>query len=551
MNKKTFRNILFPILLAAALLAGVVLGSLIDRTSIPGTGIIIPRLSTPSGPESKVGRLFSMIRSSYLDPVDYDAMTEKVMPVIMAQLDPHSVYIPAQRFDAVNEALEGEFGGIGVKFNMVVDTAVVVNVISGGPSETAGVEPGDRILKVDTIPIAGRKMDQMDVVKLLRGRRGSQVALTIARQGVDSAVAVTVTRGQVAVSSVTAAFEIAPSVAYIKLEQFSRTSDIEIAYALGTMKKEGVDKVILDLRGNTGGYLDQAIKIANLFLPEGKLIVYTENKNKQRVEEYSDGRGKFQDMSVVVLIDEESASSSEILAGALQDNDRGLIIGRRSFGKGLVQEQIQFDDGSAVRLTIARYFTPTGRSIQKPYSNNAEDYYRDMFDRYMHHEYFSADSIKFADSLKFTTPGGRTVYGGGGIMPDIFVPWDTTQISNLLLDVLDTSDGRHILYRYALRYADRHRAQVNAIRTLSELSEFLDSDPTLYDDFLRYASSRGVRTTRREIEQSREMLTARLRGQIGQSTPLDDVGYYANVAKVDPTVERALEELLAEKPETN
>jgi carboxyl-terminal processing protease len=483
-----------------------------------------------------------MINSSYFDEVNFDSITEVIMPMIMSELDPHSVYIPAQRFDAVNEVLEGGFGGIGVKFNMITDTALVINVIPGGPSERAGIEPGDRIMAVDSIPIAGLKTNNDEVMKLLRGKEGSQVILSILRQGEPALKPVTVTRGQVPVSSVTAAFELEPSIAYIKLDQFSRTSDMEIAATLDVMRSGGVDKLILDLRGNSGGYLDQAIRIANQFLPDGKLIVYTEDKAKNRIEEYSNGRGKFQEMKVAILIDEQSASSSEILAGAIQDNDRGMIIGRRSFGKGLVQEQVQFYDGSAVRLTIARYFTPTGRSIQKPY-DNAKDYYMDMYERYIHNEYFSADSIHFADSLQFTTPGGRTVYGGGGIMPDIFVPLDTTGVNNFLLRVLDTSDNRNILYRYALGYADRHRTRINAIGTVDELRSFLDSDTDMFDDFVKYAATWGVRPRGDELEQSREMITARLRAQTGQNTRLDEVGYFANIYVIDNTILRAIEVL--------
>ena len=546
MSKNTHRNILIILLLAVGVAAGLLLGSLLKRQPLAAGGGILTRPAVLAGPEGKITHLLAMINSSYLDPVSFDSITEVIMPMIMDELDPHSVYIPARRFDAVNEALEGGFGGIGVKFNMLTDTALVINVIPGGPSEKAGIEPGDRIMAVDSVPIAGIRKNNDEVMKLLRGKEGSQVELSILRAGEPAPMPITVTRGQVPVSSVTAAFELEPSIAYIKLDQFSRTSDVEIAAALNAMRKGGVDKVILDLRGNSGGYLDQAITIANEFLPDGKLIVYTENKAGTRREEYSNGRGRFKDMEVAVLIDEDSASSSEILAGAIQDNDRGMIIGRRSFGKGLVQEQVQFYDGSAVRLTTARYFTPTGRSIQKPY-DNAEDYYMDMYERYIHHEYFSADSIHFADSLKFTTPGGRTVYGGGGIMPDIFVPLDTTRMNNFLLRVLDTSGDRNILYRYTLRYADRHRARINSIRTVDDLRGFLDSDPALFDDFVKYAATWGVRPTGDEIEQSREVITARLRAQIGQNTRLDNVGYFANIYTIDNTIIRAIELLNREE----
>ncbi|MCL2561055.1 MAG: S41 family peptidase [Rikenellaceae bacterium] len=538
MNKNTFRSIFFTLLFAAAGLLGVLLGSYFARPTSPGLRLIT-RTGIPAGPEGKVTQLLQMIRSSYIDPVDFDSIAEQLMPAIMEHLDPHSIYIPAQRYDAMNEALLGGFGGIGIKFNMITDTALVLNVISGGPSERAGVQSGDRILAVDSIPIV--RMHQDEVMRLLRGEQGSKVELSLLRPVTAERFPLTITRGQVPVHSVTAAFEIEPGVAFIRLDQFSRTSYPEITSALGAMRSEGVDRVIFDLRGNQGGYLDQAIMIANAFLPENTMIVYTEDRDGHRVEQFSDGRGQFQDMQVVVLIDEGSASSSEILAGAIQDNDRGLIIGRRSFGKGLVQEQVQFADGSAVRLTIARYFTPTGRSIQKPYTGGTDDYYMELFERYMHHEYFVADSIRFADSLRFTTPGGRTVFGGGGIMPDIFVPYDTTYVNSFFVSVL--APPANVLYRFALRYADEHRTRINAVRSVAALNELLDADTGLLDRFLVFAASGGIRPTREELEQSREMLLARLRAQIGQFTPLDDVGYYSNIFRADNTVARALEAL--------
>lgn len=542
MYKNTLRNILFPILLALAVVGGMFLGRFFPKPAIgDGRSLVSRTAGTPAGADSKITRLFSMIHSSYIEEVSFDSITEVIMPMIMRELDPHSTYIPAQRFERVNEELIGEIGGIGVKFTMLTDTALVQNVVAGGPSEAAGLLPGDRIIEVDGKVISGQRMYQDDVLKLLRGKPGSTVELGIERGGEAELLPFTVTRAMIGMNSVAAAFQIVPGVAYIKLDQFSRVSDKEIAAALTRLMEEGADKMILDLRGNSGGYLDQAISISNDFLPGGKLIVYTERKNKARVEEFrSNGRGKFQDVELAILIDEQSASSSEILAGALQDNDRGTIIGRRSFGKGLVQEQVQFYDGSAVRLTIARYFTPTGRSIQKPYAD-ADAYRMDAYERYMHNEYFTADSIRLVDSLKFTTPGGKTVYGGGGIMPDIFVPLDTTYMNNFYLNVLENS--RNIAMRYALRYVDRHRARVNAIRTVPELNALLDSDPGMFDDFVAFARTFGVRPTQEELDQTRTILTELIRGYIGRSTVLDDVGFYANYYKIDQPILRAIEVL--------
>ena len=304
-------------------------------------------------------------------------------------------------------------------------------------------------------------------------------------------------------------------------------------------------KLIFDLRGNSGGYLDQAILIANEFLPAGRLIVYTEDRDRRQVKEFSDGTGTAADISLAVLIDEGSASSSEILAGAVQDNDRGTIIGRRSFGKGLVQHQLPYADGSALRLTVARYYTPTGRSIQKPYVNgDDEDYEMDMVRRYRNNEFFSQDSIRFADSLKFTTPAGKTVYGGGGIMPDVFVPMDTTDITKYYVEVT----GRNILYRYTIEYADAHREALNGVHTLGELTVLLDADKSMFDDFVRYAAAKGVKPVPSEIARSRKIMEAQLRAYIGRNTPLEDDGFYYNIFPIDNVVQEALK-LLAEESE--
>ena len=306
--------------------------------------------------------------------------------------------------------------------------------------------------------------------------------------------------------------------------------------ALNGLRKRGMTKLILDLRGNSGGYFGQAILMANEFLPTDRLIVYTEDRDGNRMEEYSDGRGHYQDVALAVLIDEQSASSSEIFAGALQDNDRATIVGRRSFGKGLVQQQIPFPDGSAIRLTTARYYTPTGRSIQKPYTGADEEYDYDLYNRYLHNELFSADSIRFNDSLRYVTPGGRVVYGGGGIMPDEFVPLDTTAMSDYYLDVA----GRNLIYRYTMDFSDRHRAAINAVRTVGDLNALLAQEDIL-NDFVAFAERNGVAPAPDEIRQSETLLRALLRGLIGRNTPLEEAGFYVNYYVADPTILRALD----------
>mgnify|MGYP003156498134 CR=1 FL=1 len=411
MYKNSKYTILFPLLLAAGVVLGLLLGQYMGRNST--TSQIKGMLRQMALPTNKLTYTLSLIENQYVDSVAMDSLAEHVIPLLVKELDPHSVYIPAAEMQQLNEPLEGEFDGIGVVFNMATDTVIVLNVIPQGPSDKAGIKAGDRIIEINDTLVAGQKIPQRDVVKKLRGPRGTTVHLGLGRQGIGELVGVDVVRDKIPIKSIESAFRIADGIGYIKLGQFARTTSAEMEQALASLRAEGVTKLIFDLRGNSGGYLDQAILVANEFLHKEQLIVYTEDRHHQQQREYADGTGSAQDMDVVVLIDEGSASSSEILAGALQDNDRGTIVGRRSFGKGLVQRQIPYSDGSALRLTTARYYTPTGRSIQKPYTiGDDESYEEDIWNRYRNNEFFSADSIHFADSLKRTTPGGKVVYGG-------------------------------------------------------------------------------------------------------------------------------------------
>ena len=540
MYSNSRRTVLFPLLLAAGVVAGICLGLYVGRhTAVP------PLFRPPVVAfDNKLTQTLSLIENQYVDPVSTDSLAEHVVPLLVRELDPHSVYIPAEEMAAMNESLEGEFDGIGVVFNMATDTVIVLNVISNGPSDKAGIKAGDRIIEIDDSLVAGCKIPQNRIVRRLRGTRGTNVRLGLERQGISELVRVDVVRGAIPIKSIESAFRISGTTGYIKLGQFARTTSLEFGRALARLRAEGVDRLIFDLRGNAGGFLDQAIAVANQFLHKGQLIVYTEDRNKQQLREYADGTGAAQEMEVVVLIDEGSASSSEILAGALQDNDRGTIVGRRSFGKGLVQKQIPFADGSALRLTTARYYTPTGRSIQKPYTvGDDESYGEDIWNRYRNNEFFSADSIRFADSLQFTTPGGKKVYGGGGIMPDIFIPADTTDITPYFVEVA----GRNILYRYTIEYADRHREALNAVETVEELQALLDRDKRLVDDFVRYAARKGVAPRYGDIARSRRLIEAQLRAYIGRNTKLEDTGFYANIYPVDPTIVRAIELLNSPK----
>lgn len=532
------RNIIFPLILAAGVIGGIFIGMMsAGRGATGNMGGQMPRLSPKSFSENKLVYTLSLIDKLYVDPVDLDTISESAIENLIMQLDPHSSYIPASDFATVNEALDGEFDGIGVQFNMGTDTVIVLSVIPGGPSEAAGVFNGDRIITIDDSLVAGQKIPQNDIVKMLRGKCGTEVTLGLQRQGIDELVPVTVTRGVIPVTSLDAAFMIQPGIGFIKLSAFSKNSAREIGAAMNRLSEHGMTKLILDLRGNSGGFLDQAIDIANEFLPARQLIVYTEDRHGNRNEQFSNGRGYYTDMDLVVLVDEGSASSSEILAGAIQDNDRGWLVGRRTFGKGLVQQQIPYGDGSALRLTIARYYTPTGRSIQKPYDNGLDEYNSDIWHRIEHQELFTADSIRFDDSLKFVTPGGRVVYGGGGIMPDYFVPLDTTGYSNYYSQVW----GRNILYRYTIDYTDRHRERINSITSVPELQQMLDSDTGLLNDFIAYAARHGIAPDYRDIAISRDLILAQLRAYIGRNTPLDYDGYYANIYVIDPTILKAIE----------
>lgn len=489
----------------------------------------------------KLMQTIATVRNNYVDPIELDTLYEKAIPALLSELDPHSEYIPAKMFDSVNESLEGEFDGIGIVFNAMTDTITVLSVIPQGPSDKAGVRAGDRVMLIDNREVAGKGIAQDSMVKLMRGPRGSKVKLSVKRTSLDELVDITITRAAIEVHSVTAAFMLdkKAGIGYLRLSQFSRTSYSEICNALERLKGEGMKSIIVDLRGNGGGFLDQVVHILNEFLDRGKLLVYTEDRHGRRVNEYSDGTGRYTDTNIAVLVDELSASSSEILAGAIQDNDRGLVIGRRTFGKGLVQAQLPFSDGSAIRLTVARYYTPAGRSIQRPYTNGDEMSYRmDLVNRINHHELFSKDSIRFDESMKFKTTAGRTVYGGGGIMPDIFIPVDTTKVSDFYNEVWD----KNILYRYTLEFADNNRSKLDGVKSIEELDKvFAESE--LMTEFLKYAERGGVTPTKEDLRKSREVIMTQIRAYIGRNALSDESGYYYNIYPIDDVMQRAVKEL--------
>lgn len=487
-NKKIY--VLLPILFSTAVVGGYFMGK--TSSQVSNSQININELLEGGyNNTSKLGTVLSLIDSKYVEEVNTDTLTEEFIQKILVKLDPHSSYMPAKEAKDSYDALAGSFDGIGVVFNMATDTVIIQDVISGGPSEKVGIVAGDRIITVNDSIIAGRKVNQDSVVRMLKGPGGTTVSLGIERRGANKILDFNVKRDKVVQKSIDAAFMITPEIGYIKLQRFARTSHKEFVDAVNDMRSKGMKQLIFDLTTNSGGYLDQAILITNEFLPKGNMIVYTEGINSPISKTYADGSGRLIDQPIVVLIDEGSASASEIVSGALQDNDIGTIIGRRSFGKGLVQEQIPFRDGSAMNLTIARYHTPTGRCIQRPYSDGIEKYSMDIYERLKHSELVNADSIKVADSLKFTTPKGKIVYGGGGIMPDVFVPLDTTSQGAYFVEVMKNNT----LFNFTLRYVDDNRAELKTIDTKESLEEyFAKNSENIFNEFEKFAVSKGVKS---------------------------------------------------------
>ena len=486
----------------------------------------------PQGDWAKLMLVLETVDRDYVDAIDQKAVTEEILPGIMAQLDPHSVYLPPVELQEAEEDLQGGFDGIGIQFSVPNDTAVVSQVIAGGPSEKAGLLSGDRIVQVGDRVIAGNHTPQDSMVRLMKGRRGTKVDIHVLREGLTEPIVFNITRDVIPVNSVDVAFMLNDTTGYIKLSKFARTTYLEFLKAALSLREQGMRRLVFDLRDNTGGYLDQALMLSNEFLEKGDLIVYMEGRNRPRNDVYADGRGSCRDIALAVLIDEGSASSSEIFAGAMQDNDRATLYGLRSFGKGLVQEPLFFNDGSGIRLTVARYHTPSGRCIQKPYS---DDYGYDIYERYLHGEMTSVDSIKVNDSLKFETRGGRTVYGGGGIIPDVFVPIDTTRYT----DYLGNCNRQSLQAKYANQVSDRNRARLREIHDLPTLNRFLDG-LDLKQGFIAYTKSLGLTPTDEEWAVSGDLILVQLRALIGRNTPMNDDAFYPIWLTTDNVIEAAM-----------
>lgn len=492
----------------------------------------------PKGSNDKLSHLLHIIGNQYVDTVNVDDLIEKTIPKVLAELDPHSVYIPAQKAEESNQELKGSFSGIGIHFMIQSDTIYVSDVIAGGPAEKVGLMAGDRIVTIDDSLYVGKKINNDGAMKRLKGPKGSEVRLGIKRQGEKEILSFTIIRGNIPVKSVDASYLIDNRWCYIKTNKFGETTYPEMLIALAQGMQQGMQGCIIDLRGNTGGYMAAAIQMVNEFLPKGEMIVYAEGENTPRYAEYANGRGTCQKLPIVVLTDETSASASEIFAGAIQDNDRGTIIGRRTFGKGLVQQPIEFSDGSAIRLTIARYHTPSGRCIQKPYTNGkSEEYELDLLNRYEHGEFFTQDSIKQDESIAYQTKHGRTVYGGGGIMPDIFIPQDTAGYTSYYATVAKMG----LLTRFPFQYTDKNRQQLMEYTTMEELLQYLKKQ-NLLEEFVQHATSKGVKRRNNLIGKSRDLIEEILYGNIIYNMlGMEEYVKYLNLT--DPVVLKAVEVL--------
>jgi len=545
--------ILMPLIISLTLIIGILLGNWITGVRIRGIVSdelsnqkfsILPGNNSGSGfsltPKSnKISTAIQYIMNEYVDTVDANGLNESVIPALVDKLDPHSIYIPASDFQRFSEPLMGNFSGIGVSFNMTDDTVAIINTIPNGPSEMVGVMAGDRIIMVDDSVVAGVNMPSDDIVKMLKGPKNTLVKVTVYRRGEKAPIDFEITRDDIPIYSVDVAYKANENTGYIKISQFAQTTYHEFMRAIEKLKTQGVDKLIIDLRRNGGGIMEAATMIADQFLEEGQLIVYTEGRTRPRENDYATSRGALKDDKVVVLMDESSASASEILAGAIQDNDRGLVIGRRSFGKGLVQEEMRFPDGSALRLTVARYYTPTGRSIQRSYENGKENYYHDLSERWMRGEFEHADSVKFDDSQKFLTPGGKTVYGGGGIMPDVFVPLDTSGTSEYYNKIRSLG----LMYRFAFYYTDKYRSSLDQFTTAQDIESYLD-DQDLLPQFITYASEKGVQPDYDDIRVSKVVLHKTIKAYVARNI-IDNDGFYPIIADIDETLKVAIDTITA------
>jgi len=523
-------TIIAPIILAFVLAGGIFIGKSLSANE-GSTSFVFK--SDPN----KLDFILDVIEKEYVDTILKFDLVEKTIPMMLEHLDPHSVYIPAKDLQQVSEPLEGNFEGIGVQFNILNDTVLVINTISGGPAEKVGVLAGDKIITINDSLFAGTGISNDQVIKKLKGKGGTKVTIGVKRIGYPELLSFEITRDKIPLYSVDVSYMINKTTGYIKISTFARTTYDEFVLAMNKLKGLGMQGLILDLRSNGGGYLDAAIKISDEFLSDQELIVYTEGKERPRADYLATTEGLFETGKLAVLIDSWSASASEIVAGAIQDNDRGTIIGRRSFGKGLVQETTYFRDGSAMRLTIARYYTPTGRSIQKSYTNGVKDYEEELIKRYEHGEFEKADSSLFSEKNKFTTKGGKIVYGGGGIMPDNFVPIDTAGHTPFYRQV----SRKAMIYNYALNYTNQNRGTLSELDGYQSIIKHLENK-NLFAGFLQKIRKDGLNPKISEIHESETLIKTYLYAYICRNI-IDNEGYYPVLKKVDNVLLKAIDEL--------
>lgn len=522
------KSIIFlPIIIAVSVVTGISIGNNFSN-----------KISVNNS-DRKLNTILNLVSDGYVDTVNVSDIIEQTIPQLLSNLDPHTVYIPAKDLTEVNNELEGSFSGIGVSFFLMNDTVRIVEVLSGGPSEKAGLLAGDKIVSINDSTFTGSHITNQDVFSKLKGKKGTLVKLGIKRSSSNKILSYDITRGDIPVNSIDAAYMADKEIGYIKINKFARNTYNEFLQAMVRLKNEGAEKYILDLRGNGGGYMEMAILMANEFLPENSLIVYTQGRDKKNNQQFwSDGNGSFQDTELAVLIDEYSASASEILAGAMQDNDRGLIIGRRSFGKGLVQKQFELTDSSAVRMTISRYYTPSGRCIQKDYKNGGTAYNLDIYDRYTHGELSSKDSIKIDTTNVYQTVHHRKVYGGGGIIPDIFVPSDTTGVTSYYINVSNAG----LLQKYAYSYAEINREEFSHLKDYKQFLRILPSNNAIINDFVSYAAENGVPARWYYINLSRDLIVNQLKALIARDI-FGNEAFYPIYNKNDKAIQKAIKAL--------
>lgn len=518
----------YPLVISIAIVLGIVIGNYISTKKFT------------LDKDRKINAVLNLIQSEYVDSIDVKDLVEQAIPAIIGNLDPHSYYIPASDIRAENEKLDGSLSGIGVSFFMMNDTANVDQVIPNGPAEKVGMLAGDRIISVNGESIVGGTLTAEGIRSKIRGEKGTKVKIGVKRNSSKKTLTFTITRDDIPMNTVDVSYMLDDKTGYIKIAQFGKNTYDEFFAALSKLKKDGASRYIVDLRGNPGGYMEMAILMVNEFLEQGELIVYTKGrKEREDIQVWSDDQGSFHDAQVAVLIDEYSASASEIMAGALQDNDRGLVVGRRSFGKGLVQKQIYLPDSSAIRLTIARYYTPSHRCIQKDYTlGDEDDYSKELYDRYSHGELYSADSIKVDKSKIFRTANGRIVYGGGGIVPDIFVPNDTTGVTTYYRAVANLG----LLQQYVYTYVDINRDQLKNVKTVKQLMGMMPSDDAMTYDFVCYARDNGVPMRWYYINLSRSLIARQLRALVIRDV-LGTEEFYRYYNRTDNTVNAALKAL--------